>query len=282
MNAPEYLCIGHCCHDRVGDRYLPGGTATYSALAARHLGLNAGILTSVGPDFEFFPLLETAGIPVHNKPAEHTTAFENIYSQGQRTQYLHARACTLYAEDVPPAWASARIVQFSPIAGEVDFSLLRAFPNALRGATVQGWLRQWNAAGLVSSRDMDWSQLAAVDVVILSDADIAGFEAALPEIAAAVPVLVMTRGAAGAVVFEQGEQRHFPAYPVQEVDATGAGDVFAAAFLSRYAPTRDVAGATAFAHCAASFVVEGLGVENLAAVERIEERLAAYQWWHGI
>lgn len=276
-SPPRYLCIGHCCHDRLPDgRHVLGGTAAYSSLVARQLGQEAGILTSVGADFEFFPVFERSRIPFHHKPAPKTTVFENIYRDGQRTQYLHERAQTLYPEDVPADWLHPAIVQFCPIAGEVDFSLLRAFPGALTGATIQGWLRQWDAQGRVSPRAMDWQQLGAVDVVIFSDADIAGFEQALPEIVAAVGVVVMTRGAAGADVFHQGKQYHFPAYPVKEVDATGAGDVFAAAFLIRYAETRDIARAAVFAHCAASFVVEGVGIENLASVERIEERVAEY------
>ena len=63
---------------------------------------------------------------------------------------------------------------------------------------------------------------------------------------------------------------------MKEVDATGAGDVFATAFLIKYSETQDLALATGFAHCAASFVVEGMGIENLASLEKIEERLAVY------
>ena len=278
QHAPDFLCVGHCCHDLLpGGRYLLGGTAAYSGIVARQLGQQTGILTSVGPDFAFFDVFERHGIAVCNKAAPQTTVFENIYRDDLRTQYLHGRANTLYPADVPAAWASPAVVQFCPIAGEVDFSLLRAFPDALTGATIQGWLRQWDEQRRVSPKAMDWSQLAGVDVAIFSDADIAGFEAALPRITEAVALVVLTQGAAGATVFHGGQRTHFPAFPVREVDATGAGDVFAAAFLIRYADTRDIARAAAFAHCAASFVVEGVGIQNLASMEQIREREAVYQ-----
>jgi sugar/nucleoside kinase (ribokinase family) len=60
------------------------------------------------------------------------------------------------------------------------------------------------------------------------------------------------------------------------VDATGAGDVFAAAFLKQYHATKDIALSTAFAHVAASFVVEGIGIRNLEAMENINNRYVDY------
>lgn len=275
--ALDYLCIGHCCHDRVGSKNILGGTASYSATVARQLGLRTGILTSVGDDFQFFDFFEKRGIRFWNKPAAATTVFENIYRNGQRTQCLHARAETLFAVDIPAECRAIPVVLFCPIAGEVDFSVLQGFPTALKGATIQGWLRQWDEQGRVSPKAMDWSQLAAADVVIMSDADIRGFESAIPLIASYVKVLVMTQGANGAQVFYNRRQFHFPAYPVREVDATGAGDVFATAFLIKYVHTRDIAQASAYAHCAASVVVEGMGIDNLSSLEKIEERYHAYQ-----
>lgn len=276
-NFIDYLCIGHLCHDRYVGGNLLGGTASYVSLVARQLGRRPAILTSVGPDFEFFQVFEHGGIPVCNKAAAETTVFENIYHNGIRTQYLHARADTLNAGDVPAEWCTVPVVLCCPIADEVDFSLLQAFPNSLVGATIQGWLRQWDDYRRVFPKAMDWSRLAGADVVILSDADIAGFEAALTEIAAVVDVLVMTQGASGAVVFQGGQQLHFPAFPVKEVDATGAGDVFAAAFLIHYSETRDIALSAAFAHCAASFVVEGVGVRNLPGPDLLLERFGEYK-----
>jgi sugar/nucleoside kinase (ribokinase family) len=273
----DFLSIGHNCHDRLGSRNILGGTASYSSLVAKQLSLETGILTSVGSDFAFFDFFEKKSIRVWNKKAERTTVFENIYQNGQRTQYLHARAETLFADDVPAECLEAKIVLFCPIADEVDFSVFKKFPPALKGATIQGWLRQWDKNSKTSPKEMDWSQLAAADVVIMSDADIQGFEAAISTIASFVKVLVMTQGASGATVFSQHQKFHFPAFPVKEVDATGAGDVFATAFLIKYSETRDIAQATGFAHCAASFVVEGVGIENLAGLEQIQERFAKYQ-----
>ena len=58
-----------------------------------------------------------------------------------------------------------------------------------------------------------------------------------------VPILVVTRGEEGAVAVEAGERVDVPAEAVETVvDTTGAGDLFAAGFLTGLAqgrPNRD-------------------------------------------
>ena len=63
---------------------------------------------------------------------------------------------------------------------------------------------------------------------------------------------------------------------MQEVEPTGAGDVFAASFLVQYAESRNIYLATSFAHAAASFVVEKVGV-LLPSLEAVKERWKQYQ-----
>ena len=58
-------------------------------------------------------------------------------------------------------------------------------------------------------------------------------ESALAELKAKVPTLVITRGAEGAIAIEDSQRISIPAAPVGEVvDTTGAGDLFAAGFLT--------------------------------------------------
>ncbi|KAF0675856.1 adenosine kinase [Profundibacterium mesophilum] len=57
------------------------------------------------------------------------------------------------------------------------------------------------------------------------------FGAALEAMAGQVETLVCTDGPQGAHVMHGGQRQHAPARPVKVVDATGAGDLFAGAFL---------------------------------------------------
>ena len=275
--TPNFLCVGFFCHDVQETTYILGGTAAYASLIARKLmGTSVAVLTSVGEDFLFYEKFERAGITICNKRAEKTTVFNNVYQDGHRTQYIYERAETLTAADLPTAWRETPIVKMCLIADEVDATLMNSFPNALIAATIQGWLRKWDDSGKIAAKEMDWTLLEKVDIVLMSEVDIAGMEYVLPKIIESVAIVVVTKGAAGAVVYHQNETLFFPVFPVEEVDPTGAGDVFAVSFLVKYATTKSITQAATFAHVAASFVVEGVGVQ-LPDLEAINKRWKAYQ-----
>jgi sugar/nucleoside kinase (ribokinase family) len=88
-----------------------------------------------------------------------------------------------------------------------------------------------------------------------------------------VPLVILTRGWEGCTVFSREGARDVPSLPRQEVDPTGAGDVFAAVFLMRYHEEPDPAAAAAFAACAASCAVEGIGASALGDRAEVERRL---------
>ncbi|EIZ77656.1 PfkB protein [Novosphingobium sp. Rr 2-17] len=77
-----------------------------------------------------------------------------------------------------------------------------------------------------------------IDVLFCNEHEMAAltqlddFEAGLALLSAQVPVLVVTKGAEGAVALSGGERAQVGAEPVARVvDTTGAGDLFAAGFL---------------------------------------------------
>lgn len=276
ITSPDLLCIGFFCHDLHKKGHILGGTASYSSLMCSHLGQKTSVLTSVGSDFKYFDIFEKNGIQIYNKQAPKTTVFQNQYDDnGKRTQYIHHRSETLYYEDLPEDWKQAHVVKFCLIADEVDISLLNAFPNALIGATIQGWLRQWNDEGKIFPKQMDWEILKTVDIVFMSEEDIEDYESVIPTIVEYVKILVLTKGAEGATIFYNNQRFDFPAFPVNEVDPTGAGDIFAASFLVQYHKTKDIALSAAFAHAAASYIVEDLGI-NIPSIQKINTRFNEY------
>ena len=66
---------------------------------------------------------------------------------------------------------------------------------------------------------------------------------AFAKLKAIVPNVVVTDGPNGAFVRFNGEEHHVPAFPCKPIDVTGAGDMFAGAFL--YGITRNVPAAKA-------------------------------------
>jgi sugar/nucleoside kinase (ribokinase family) len=236
MNRPDYLIIGHVAADLTPEGQVAGGAVVYAGRAAQSLGCQVVAVTSAAADYDFSQAL--GDIAVVNVPAETTTTFTNRYTATGRQQLVHGVACPLTAADVPAEWQRAAVVHLAPIANEVDPAMISLFSHSLVGLTPQGWLRAWNDEGQVYARE--WAAAEAVlplaSAVILSEEDLTG-PAMLAQFRRLAPLLVLTQGAAGCTVFCRDEVRSVAAPPAVEVNATGAGDIFAAAFLVRYQQT---------------------------------------------
>jgi len=295
-SPPDFLVIGHVVQDLI-DSPLPhagegpgvtvpwrlGGAASYASLLARKFGLRAAVLTSCAEDLPLSDLLP--GVDVRIVPAPATTQMRNEYdASGRRNQRVPQRAAPLTPADLPQEWRDARIVLLGPVAGEVDPGLAACFgSDTLLGAGAQGWLREIGADTVVRPVPYErWDArplLEHIDALFLSDEDVTAEDApaALAEWSALVDILAFTRGYAGADVCVRGpdgqEWRRIDPFPAAPTDLTGAGDVFAAAFLIRYAETRDPWDAARWGAAAASLVIEGPGVDGVPSREAVERRL---------
>jgi len=273
--VPEFVVIGHACQDILpgGGRAL-GGSVSYAAMTAHRLGYRVGIVTSTGPELDAARAFPYAQVIDH--PAAATTVFENIYAAGQRTQFLHQRAEVLTCEQVPPAWRRAPLIYIGAIAQEIDLSVFHCFANGvLIGVMPQGFFRQWDGQGRVSFTDWQPTPevLRRINVLVISEADVIDPEQRAREWGHYTESTIVTHAERGATVYQADGQCHYPTRPAREVDPTGAGDIFAAAFLIRLAESGDPCQAAPFANAVASFSVEGRGVESIPWREQVEAYL---------
>jgi pfkB family carbohydrate kinase len=286
---PDFLTIGHVTRDLAPDgSWRLGGAVTYAALTASRLGLRAAIVTSAPPDVLAALDAVLPDIPLSVVPSDDATTFENIYTPKGRQQYLRGQAARLTLAAVPAAWRDAPIVLLGPLAQEIDADIIPAFPRSLVGAAPQGWLRQWDDNGLVTPTPLTNANLMRpMQALILSREDfipvhvsgderqrlVSQADATIRGIAQVVPLVVVTCGAQGAILWERGvESGLFPGYPAREVDPTGAGDVFAAACLCALHETGDAAGAVDFANRVAACSVEAVGGEGIPTREILATR----------
>ena len=273
MSSPDLLVIGHVARDLSPEGIRLGGTVTFGAVTALKLGLRPAVLTSAGPDIDIPSSLPD--VPAREVHSPVTTTFRNTYSRGRRRQLLISVAAPITPSHIPDEWRSAPMVLLGPIAGELSPQMAGQFPDSLVLASLQGWLRQRDSRGLVTPRWWEGRDLLPyVDAAVVSDDDIQ--DRRLVDLwADLAPVLIVTMGSQGARLHREGTWERTAPFPSLEVDPTGAGDVFAAAYLIRYRETMDPLEAARFASCAASFCVEAEGTAGIPTRAQVHERLHA-------
>jgi sugar/nucleoside kinase (ribokinase family) len=273
----SFLVVGHVCQDILpGGGLGLGGSVSYAATTALQMGCRVGVVTSAGPGLDLYATLPDVQISCHR--SESTTIFENIYQNGKRTQYLHQRADVLTSDHIPLSWRCAPMIYLGSIDQEIDEGVFHSFsPDSLICVMPQGFFRRWDERGLVSF--VEWTPpedvLRRIDALVISELDVPDPEQLVRGWQDLVKIMVVTRADRGATVYQAGESCHFPARPTQQVDPTGAGDVFAAAYLIRFHETRDACESARFGNVAASFSIEKPGVAGIPSRDQVEAYLDA-------
>jgi len=156
-----------------------------------------------------------------------------------------------------------------------------AFTHAFIGMTLlrpDGRILQANRAwrSLLGVGDEDLSPRSFSDFVCAED--VRGQEEELTEWVQRVPLAVVTAGASGALLYVNGDRFEVKPRPARdEVDETGAGDVFATTFLIYYHRDGDPWAAAEAAACAASLSVEGEGWSTVPDTATLEAALKEYR-----
>ncbi len=268
MEPVDYLLVGHLTQDITPSGLRLGGTAAYSALTARALGYKVGVVSSARADIDLSPLND---IPVHLIPSEYSTTFENISSPTGRIQFLYHTATTLTADDIPPRWLTAPVIHLGPVAQEISSGIMDSHPKNFIGLTPQGWMRRWDAEGRVSPAA--WADagrlMAHASAAVISIEDVQGDEGVIAEMIDQIPILVVTEANLGARLYWNGDYRHFSPPDEPEIDATGAGDIFATSFFIRMHETRDPWESARFATLIASRSITRVGLSSVPTPDEV-------------
>jgi sugar/nucleoside kinase (ribokinase family) len=287
VDAPDLVVVGHLTHDRIvrgsQEDACMGGVPAHFGLTVAALGLSTGVVTTVGPDLDPDHLrvlhaagIDLTGVRIGQSP---TTTFVNIYEAGQRVQECPAVADGIGPDDVPAAYEKARAVHLGPLMGEIDPAVVDRFPHARISLDVQGLVRR-RKGRQVLSKALDRDTLPRrLDVIKLGEDElelatgttdvVEGSERAV-ELGASMSIVTM--GVHGSHVYD-GRHHDIPAFPVEEVDPTGAGDAYMAGFLDALLADRDVPECGRFAAACGALCVTSVG-SGFAHSRKEVERLA--------
>lgn len=267
----DFLVVGHITRDLVEEGWRCGGAALYASATADKLGLRAAILTRAASDEDLRDV--PTSVTVYRLPSRATTEFRNIYEGPHRTQQMTAKGADIGPEDVPAKVTGSRTVLLGPVIGEIDPVVRSRFSGRV-AVGAQGWLRTATGRNV---RYAPWradKALRGTEAVFASTEDAPASE--MPALVfrwrGAVPIVIVTEGPRGGTLYLTDSETAIPRFPAREVDPTGAGDVFAAAFLARYVETSDPYEAAEFAAAAAACSVEGTGISAIPDRDMIAAR----------
>lgn len=275
----DILILGHVTQDLLGQEidsgYRIGGTVSFAAITALRLGFQPAVITKAASDTDLSELPSEANF--HVLPSPSTTTFANVYTEQGRIQYCYTPALPIKADDIPETLRHPKIVLLGPLVGEIGADVACLFDSqTLIAAVPQGWMRWWDETGRVYNKPWENAPeiLSCLDVLILSQEDIDYDLTHLDLFLEYVPLVVMTEYRDGSTVYQRQDDGEIivtkiPPRPAKEIDPTGAGDIFATAFLLRLQETGDPIQSARFANVTASIGVESLGVSGIPSREAV-------------
>jgi 2-dehydro-3-deoxygluconokinase len=287
---PDLLCMGEpllefSSVERDGRTvYLQGygGDTSNVAVAAARQGASVGYVSAVGQDAfggAFLDLWAREGVDasaVRVDPDAPTGIYFITYRDGEHLfDYRRAgsAASRMRADAVPlDAVRAAKILHVSGISQAISDTAADAVFAAIRAAREAGVRVSYDTNlrpklwPLDRARAVTHAGMALCDIALpgLDDARlltgqeepeaICGFYLDL-----GASVVALTLGRRGTMVATRERRETVPAHPVEQVDATGAGDVFDGAFLARILAGDDPFAAARYANVAAALSTLGHG-----------------------
>ncbi|MCC6904691.1 MAG: sugar kinase [Anaerolineae bacterium] len=274
-----------------------GGDTSNFAVAAARLGAKVGYVCRVGADGfadVLFDMWAREGIDTTHVTRE-DGAFTGIYfvnrQNGQHSWTYYRRnsaASHITPADVPADYiTSARLFQSSGAVQALSNTACDTVFHAMRIARSAGIpvcydpnFRPVLWGGIDRGRSAVLEAISLADIITPSIEDaralLPGDDA--PETIArrlferGPRIVILTLGGEGAILVTRDGLTRFPPFPVEAVDATGAGDAFTGGFLVAYLEGHPLDDCVRFASAAGALTCTGPGAVNpipqRAAVDR--------------
>jgi sugar/nucleoside kinase (ribokinase family) len=266
---------------------VSGGSAANTIVGAAGLGVRAAFIGKVKDDElgrVFAHDIRAAGVSFATPPASAGPSTARCYvlvtPDGERTMntYLGA-AQDLHPNDIDAdSVAVAQIVYLEgylwdpPHAKEAFLKAAKIAHDAERDVALT--LSDAFCVDRYRAEFLDLIRTGTVDLVFANERELhslyltADFDAAVSALRNDARAAVVTRSGRGCVVITREETDAVPAYPVERVvDATGAGDLFAAGFLVGVARGADYRTAARLGALAAAEVIQHLGARPEASLK---------------
>ncbi|MBA4386015.1 MAG: ribokinase, partial [Anaerolinea sp.] len=256
------------------DRVL-SGCSTNACLALNYLGEDTVLIGTVGTDFSEIlkSELDNRNIGYKLYPSEQTGGFSLIYDErGDRTLDILgvAESIPVNAEII----SDADFILIGPILNEIPVELVKNIRLQTKTPILtdpQGLLRFKDGDSIIHKKSQTYAAIAKLSTIVkaneLEATIITGLEPREdPEKCVKLlhesgcQIAIVTLAEAGSIIFDGKDIYKIPPYTTTAIDPTGAGDTYAAGFMSQYLITPDdLTRVGCFASSVASIMVENSG-----------------------
>ncbi|HEY7609913.1 MAG TPA: sugar kinase [Alphaproteobacteria bacterium] len=255
-----------------------GGDTSNCAIAAARQGASAGYIAAIGSDPFGDALMRLwadekvdAGAVIRRQDAPTGIYFVTHSERGHEFTFFRtgSAASRLTKAEIPEDYIGrAKFLETSAISQAISDSANEAVLHAMALAQKRGVataydtnlrLRLWP---LEKARPAIEAACRLADVVFTSDEEaerLWGCSDADAVLGLGPATVVVKRGGKGAFVATRAKREHIAGHAVKAIDATGAGDTFAGAFLARRLAGDDAFAAGRYANAAAALKTEGYG-----------------------
>lgn len=305
--AVDILAIGEPMMEfaevtREGERlYMPGhgGDTSNAVVAAQRSGASTAYFTALGTDSfgdDFIRLWQQEGVDCSTvlRRADASTGiyFITYGADGHQFNYWRkdSAASRLNPADLPgDLIEQSRVLHVSGISQAISQScadaVFEAIAQAKKANTIVSYdtnlrLKLWP---IERARAVTHAAMAKADIALpgLDDAQILT-QRETPEaicdfyLALGCQIVALTLGRNGTMVATPSERQLVPAFPVEALDASGAGDTFDGAFLAEWLRIGDPFAAARYANAAAALATLGHGaVAPMPHRARVEAFIAS-------
>lgn len=277
----DLVVVGKLAIDELsfkGKSYPPvlGGSAAHVSLAAATVGSKVAIVSSIGEDFpeEFLKQLRGKGIDlsgVSKRSGSSSRFWANFNTNGSMTRYgLHFGVGNQFS-----------LRHFSRLIKHTRAIHLGILPPFLQRRFIQRVMGQKKLLSMTtifhqakSLKNRILPQLPSLNLLFLNEqeaqylTDRADTSEAIIKLGEMVPIVVVTKGATGCLINDNGAISKVPSFYVNQIDVTGAGDSFAGAFLASYLESSDLRLAAKWGNAAGAMNVQGIGCTYLIRATR--------------
>ena len=271
---------------------ISGGSAANTIVGIAGFGGRAGFVGKVKDDElgrTFAHDIRAAGVAFDTPPAADGPSTARCYimvtPDGERTMntYLGA-AQDLHPNDVDPDTVAASELIYlegylwdPPHAKEAFRKAAKIAHEAKRQVALT--LSDAFCVGRYRAEFVDLLRSGTVDLVFANESELlslyetASFDSAVTALRSDAKLAVVTRSEKGCVVVSKSEAEAVPAAPINKlVDATGAGDLFAAGFLFGLGARLDHKTAARLGGLAAAEVIQHIGARPEVSLKSLAEQ----------